>query len=176
MFKIDDMIVYGGEGVCRVTAIGQLDISGPGNDRMYYTLEPIYRDGIIYAPVDVIVRMRAVIGREKAEELVRQIPDMKAETFADRDARRLTDHYKEIMQSYASEDLVKLIKEIYAKNKSEGRKPSQLDERYMKRAEEILHGELAVALGIPKDDVRQYIADCAHKPEAEAPVLQREVS
>ena len=30
-------------------------------------------------------------------------------------------------------------------------------DRYMRRAEELLHGELAVALGIPKEDVKEYI-------------------
>lgn len=32
-----------------------------------------------------------------------------------------------------------------------------MDERYRKRAEETLYGELAVALDIPKDSVEEYI-------------------
>ena len=38
-----------------------------------------------------------------------------------------------------------------------GRKVSQLDERYLRRAEEQLYGELAAALGIDRQDVCAYI-------------------
>ena len=38
-----------------------------------------------------------------------------------------------------------------------GRKSSQLDERYLRRAEEQLYGELAVALGIDRQAVCGYI-------------------
>ena len=33
-----------------------------------------------------------------------------------------------------------------------------MDERYLKRAEELLYGELAVALDIPREEVAGYIA------------------
>ena len=33
----------------------------------------------------------------------------------------------------------------------------RVDERYMKRAEDMLHGELAVSLGIPKEAVGELI-------------------
>ena len=38
-----------------------------------------------------------------------------------------------------------------------GRQPSKADERFRKRAEELLYGGLSVALGIPQDSVPQYI-------------------
>ena len=37
------------------------------------------------------------------------------------------------------------------------RKISQLDERYLRRAEEQLYGELAVALGVDRQEVCAYI-------------------
>ncbi len=57
--------------------------------------------------------------------------------------------------------MVQLIKAAYERCRermAQGSKPSQVDERYMKRAEELLHGELAVALGISRDEVGSYIA------------------
>lgn len=39
------------------------------------------------------------------------------------------------------------------------RKFGQVDERFMKQAEELLFSELAVALEIQRDEVREYIAD-----------------
>ena len=44
-------------------------------------------------------------------------------------------------------------------------KPSQLDERYMKRAEDLLHGELAYALGISKESVPDYITRVIEPPK-----------
>ena len=38
------------------------------------------------------------------------------------------------------------------------KKLGAIDERYMKRAEDLLFGELAVALGIEKHEVQSYIA------------------
>ena len=39
----------------------------------------------------------------------------------------------------------------------------QVDQRYRKKAECLLHGELAVALGIPLDQVESYIQDSMHQ-------------
>ena len=40
-----------------------------------------------------------------------------------------------------------------------GKKPAQVDERYMKRAKELFYGEMAAALGINFKDVELYIKD-----------------
>ena len=64
------------------------------------------------------------------------------------------------MFSHDCEDLVRLIKTVYFKSKKQaekGKKPSQTDQHYMKRAEELLNGELAVALDIKYEDVPEYI-------------------
>lgn len=50
---------------------------------------------------------------------------------------------------------------IYAKKQQQfgsRHKIGQIDERYMKKAEELLYGELAVALEITPKDVPSYIA------------------
>ena len=50
-----------------------------------------------------------------------------------------------------------------------GKKLGLVDERYMKRAEEMLHGELAVALDMTREQVPQFISDTlgdAGEPEA----------
>ena len=50
---------------------------------------------------------------------------------------------------------MQLIKGIYEKGKHA--KLGVVDQRYMKRAEDLLYGELAVALGIERDEVLPYI-------------------
>ncbi len=160
MYSIGDLIIYGGEGVCRVEAVGPLALSDMKSDKLYYTLQPLYRTGTVFAPVEGKVFMRPVISKEEAEGLVRSIPDIREEHLEGRNLRMAGEHYQKLLESHDCADLVQLIKTIYVKQQTAqaaGRKGGQVDERYRKRAEDTLYGELAVALGIPKEDVEGYI-------------------
>ena len=64
------------------------------------------------------------------------------------------------METYDCVDLIKLTMSLYVKKKeaeAQKRKFGAVDERFMKEAEELLFGELAAALDIPREDVRGYI-------------------
>lgn len=77
-----------------------------------------------------------------------------------RGLRAAGEQYQKLLSSHDCADLVRLIKTIYVKQQNDqaaGRKGGQVEERYRKRAEETLYGELAVALEIPKDSVEAYI-------------------
>ncbi len=160
MYGIGDLIIYGGEGVCRVEAVGPLALSDMKSDKLYYTLQPLYRTGTVFAPVEGKVFTRPVISRAEAEGLVRSIPDIREERLEGRSLRLAGEHYQKLLDSHDCADLVQLIKTIYVKQQTAqaaGRKGGQVDERYRKRAEDTLYGELAVALDIPKEDVEGYI-------------------
>lgn len=162
MFCKGDLIVYGNTGVCRVEKIGHLEIQGIDKEKVYYTLTPIYSHGVIYAPVDTQVYMRPVLSKKAADELISRIPCIPEEAYYTRDQRLLSDHYRASFETHQCEDLLQLIKAIYVKGKRlehSGKKPGQIDQRYMKRAEDLLYGELAVALGIPYEKVLDYIQD-----------------
>jgi len=160
MYQPGDLIVYGSEGVCRVEAIGPLRLSDMKSDKLYYTLQPVYRTGTVFAPVEGKVFMRPVISREQAEALVHAIPQVREQQLDRRNLRAAGAYYQKMIASHDCTDLVQLIKTIYSKQQSAqavGRKGNQADERYRKLAEDLLHGELAVALDIPKDEVENYI-------------------
>ena len=160
MYQPGDLIIYGGEGVCRVESVGPLALSDVKSDKLYYTLQPLYRNETVFAPVEGKVFMRPVIGREEAEALVRSIPEIRENRLENRNMRAAGEYYQKMMDSHDCADLVQLIKSIYVKQQSAqaaGRKGGQVDERYRKRAEETLYGELAVALEIPRDKVEAYI-------------------
>lgn len=162
MYVAGDLIVYGDEGVCRVDEIGIPPISGIDRSRQYYILSPLYRSGKVFTPVDTSVYMRPVIDRAEAMALIRHMPEMKPEVPAHQNARELKEYYQATVSTYVCEDLVKLIKTAYTKRKralETGRKVSQIDERYLKRAEEQLYGELAVALDMEREDVPGYIKE-----------------
>lgn len=155
MFQVDDLIIYGGTGVCRVTAVDTRE------GRSFYTLDPVYGTETIYVPADAKVFMRPVLTRAEAEDLIAQIPSIDAESVAGKNLQLLGRYYQEALQSHQCTDLIRLIKTIYNRNNSTGRdtkKPYKLDETYRKRAEDLLHGELAVSLEIPREGVEAYIA------------------
>jgi CarD family transcriptional regulator len=164
VFTVGELIVHGGEGVCRVEAVGLPDIPTVNPDRLYYTLCPLYREGKTYTPVDSGVYMRPVISHDEAVQLIRAIPDVSGGE-PEGDFRARAEHYEQIIKTNDCMGLAQMIKAVYAKQaagRDKKKKLGQIDAKYRKRAEDMLFGELAVALGIERDDVRPYIEEMLH--------------
>ncbi|WP_294372564.1 CarD family transcriptional regulator [uncultured Clostridium sp.] len=161
MFKVDDYIIYGGNGVCRVADIGVPEISRSDIEREYYTLEPIYESGRIFAPVDnEKIVMRKVITKEEAENIIENIPSVEVNWIDDMKERE--NQFKDIIHHYDCSGFVKIIKTLLERKKkcaSAGKKMSTSDANYLKKAKEYLCGEFAIALNIPKDNVDGYIKE-----------------
>ncbi len=160
MYRCGDMIVYGGTGVCRVDGVTTPEFSTE-KDKLYYVLSPLYQDGVIYTPVDTKVYMRPVISAEEAEKLIDSIPQIEAKAYYNDRLHALAAYYEEAIRSHDCRSLLELSMSLYLKKcdmESKKKKLGQIDARFMKRAEELLFGELSVALGIEKDRVADYIA------------------
>lgn len=159
MFKTNDFIIYGKMGVCKIINITVPD--KVSTKQLYYVLEQTEDNCIIYAPVDTKVPMRPIISADEANRLIDMIPDIKAKAYYNEKMMALTQHYKEAIEAFNCEDLIELIKSIYAKKQiaqQQNRKLGQIDGKFMKQAEELLYNEFSYALGIPKDTVPDYIA------------------
>ena len=170
MFQKGDLIVYGNMGVCRVEAVeAPAGLPGAGEKKLYYKLDPVYETGTVYIPVDAKVFMRPILTHAQAEALIGRIPEIEENPCGGKDQQMLAEHYRSLMRTHDCDDLVQLIKTIYGKNRertAQGKKPARTEAEYMKRAEELLHGELAAALGITPEQVPGYIAaEVALKPE-----------
>ena len=162
MYQPGDLVVYGVTGVCRVEDIAQPNLTGANRRRSYYLLKPLQQDGVIYAPVDSEkVRIRPVISKKEAEELIEQIPSIQPGVCRAPTSQALAQHYQNAVHSGDRRDLVEMMKSICAKRvraESQKRRLGMVDERYMKQAERLLYGELSAALGIPFEEVEPYIA------------------
>lgn len=162
MFNIGDLIVYGSTGVCRVREIASHDTRGADKDKKYYVLDPLYQKCVIYAPIDnPKIFMRPIISKEEANKLIDMIPSIRAEAYHTRVLRQLVEHYEASLNTHDCGDLIELTMSIYAKKQylmQQNRKFGQIDERFMKRAEDLLYGEFAAALEIDKADVADYIS------------------
>ena len=149
MFQKGDLIVYGNMGVCRVEAVETpAGLPGAGEKKLYYKLDPVYETGTVYIPVDAKVFMRPILTHAQAEALIGRIPEIEENPCGGKDQQMLAEHYRSLMRTHDCDDLVQLIKTIYGKNRertAQGKKPARTEAEYMKRAEELLHGELAAA-------------------------------
>ena len=65
MYAAGELVVYGGEGVCRVEGVGAPSLPGMDKTRLYYTLSPLYRSGQVMTPVDTQVLMRPLLTAEE---------------------------------------------------------------------------------------------------------------
>ncbi len=45
MFSVEDYVVCGNKGVCKVDRIATLDITGVDKNEEYYILKPVYHTG-----------------------------------------------------------------------------------------------------------------------------------
>lgn len=161
MFKTGDYIHYSSSGLCCVEDITKLEIPGADSSRLYYRLQPLdSRKGTIYTPVDnQKVAMRRALSRSEAEELIDRIPDIEVLTAAtDKEQEQ---SYKNALHSVDCVQWVRVIKTLYQRRQNRvqgGKKPTASEERYFKNAVEMLHEELAQAVGIEPEEVEAFIA------------------
>ena len=162
MYLVGEYIVYGTSGVCKVEAVGSMQMSGVNKDKLYYTLAPLYSKGSkVYTPVDNDkVVMRPVFTKEEAKELIEQIPTIELLWVADK--KRREDIYKAALRTCDCREWIKIIKTLYLRKMSriaEGKKVTVSDGKYLHMAEERLYEELALALDMDKDEVVEYITE-----------------
>lgn len=163
MYNVGDLIMYGGTGVCEVKEITRPNFGGETVDQDYYILQPLYQRGTIYAPVDnEKVFTRPVISAQEADDLISIIPEVHTEIYKSSSTQQLTKHYQSVIDTHKTVDLVRLAKSIHQKMDAahkQNRHLGQIDKKFMKRAEDLLYGELAAALDIPREDILNYIEE-----------------
>lgn len=162
MFSIGDKVMYGVTGVCVVEGITSLKLSGMDRARDYYVLKPLYQSGTIQTPVDNgKIPIRLIMTRDEAEKLVDTIPQVEASICMEKNLSALRNHYQQQISTFDSMDLIRVTKSIYAKKKDAEKRQKKIgmtDEKFLRRAEDLLFGELAVSLGISRDKVVDYIS------------------
>lgn len=160
MFAVGDLVVYGGEGVCRVEKIGPSELRGADKEKLYYTLLPLYRTGQVMTPVDTRVLMRPILTEQEALALVDRLPTLLPEETLPGNVRFLKEYYQKIVTGYDCAEMARLLHTLDDRRRKaaqQGKKPTQMDERYAKRAEDQLFGELAAALRLRREEMAGYI-------------------
>lgn len=166
MFEMGAMLVHPTYGVCKVVQIGQINMKNRKDDRLYYTLIPLYdAKSKLFIPTDSEgLGLRPVMSKENAIKLMTTLKDLEPITVQNEKEREKI--FKEFMHKGSCEDVSRVIKTLYLRKQARltaGKKIVSVDEKYLLMAREKLYGELAVSLGIEKNGVEDYIAQYLEK-------------
>ena len=166
MFDMGAKLVHPTYGVCEVVHIGKINMKNVKDDRMYYTMVPLYdAKSKLFIPTDSEnIGLRPIMTKENALALVARLKDMEPISVQNEKEREKV--FKEMIHKGNCEDISRIIKTLYLRKKARldsGKKAVSLDEKYLFMAREQLYGELAVSLGIEKNGVEDYIVQSIEK-------------
>lgn len=161
MFKVGSKIIYKGD-VCVVKEI-KLQYF---HDTDYYFLSPMSDLSLtIKIPVDSSSSdIRDVISKDDALKLIYSIPNVPVIDALNE--KNMENNYKELIKGRTYKGLIQVIKTTYLRNQTRldnNKKTSEKDTTYLKKAEDKLYDELAVALDIPITDVKSKIVAICQK-------------
>ena len=159
MFEVNDTIVYGTQGVCKVVEITEKDFMGAKKE--YYVLKPVNNKGAtLFAPVNVKAgnKMRRILSKEEVQELIAKMPEEGTNWIPNTNLRKET--YKKIIFNGDHIELIRMIKTLHfqrEKREAEGKHLYLADERFLKEAERILFEEFQYVLELSKEEVVRII-------------------
>lgn len=167
-FKKGDKIIYGGNGVCEIEDIRDISFNHEPAQK-YFVLKPLFvsNSQFIYAPYDnekVRAKMKAVISREEAMELISSLDLSDTTWIEDRNSRKNV--YGSMIAKGDRKDIIQVINNLYAhrlKLGEMGKILNQQDERLLNDARHRIDAEFAVALGINPEEVVDFILKNANK-------------
>ena len=105
--------------------------------------------------------------RDGAEALIAAIPGIEPAICNDTRFNHVDAFYKQLFKLHSCEALVSIVKGLRCRMTDKKTKSSRA-EATMKRAKDILHGELAVALDMDVKEVEPYIINCIAQAKAES--------
>lgn len=158
MFKKGDLLVYQ-KDVCIVEEIKTKYIK----DMDYYILSPLTDKSLKIQIPTTSTAIRKLITKDRVENIIHNI---KSIDILKIDSKNLENEYKQLMQSGTHEDLIKIIKTTYLRNKERldnNKKTTDKDNHYFNQAELYLYNEFSVVLGLSYEDTKKYIIEKVSK-------------
>lgn len=162
MFQVNDMVLYGTNGVCELAGIEKRDCGGKMVE--YYILKPVYTsNSTVFVPVNnlkLTSKMRHVLTKEEIDRMIRSIPESPSEWIADERERK--EKFKDISGRADTFELIQLMEALLEHQKEaagRGKKLHIADERMLREAEKMICDEFAYVLGISREEVPGYITE-----------------
>lgn len=152
MYNIGDYVVYN-KNICVICDLKENYIRGHD----YYILKPLNDDSL---KIDVPVNSDTLRKPLTLEEANALIDDMINILPIESNERFIENEYWKLLSTNSHEDLIKIIKTSYLRNKKRmdnNKKTSSRDSEFLELAEKYLYSELGLSLGLSFEDIKDYI-------------------
>ncbi len=160
MFKINDVVVYGSQGVCEIVDIEEKKIDG--TSKSYFVLKPkVDRGATFYVPTwneKAWGKLRKVMTKKDINTLIDSMPNKTPIWIANESERK--EAYKKILASGDQAAIISMMQALFIYKKereAEGKRLHMSDEHFMKDAEQILYNEWQYVLNVDKAGLMAYI-------------------
>ena len=116
MFEIGDYVLNATNGICKISEIVELDMSGDKQLKSYFLLRPVEEDNDrVYIPVDnADKRIRKVITQDEALAVLDRVPEIEA--LAVNNEKERETRYKEAVRSCEPDSVISLLKCLHIRN------------------------------------------------------------
>lgn len=161
MLKVNDVVLYSTFGACRVRAFCKRKLGETEGDYAVLETQDNPRT-TIYLPLSNPVLMSRVHPVPSAGELLsalHALPDGAGDWVENQDARR--QHCRQDLNSGDSIRLLGMVHSLLSyrlRRTRAGKKLPSTDEQLLREARRLLDGELSFVLGIPREEVPDFVA------------------
>ncbi len=160
MFCVNDVVMYGVNGICKIIEIAQKDFSG--EEKTYYVLKPLYDDrASYYVPVDSRIlteKMHKVLSEQEISTLMKSFRE--EETLWISDEKQRKENYQKAIANGDRLDLLRMIKSLCHEKEERQKMGKNLhlaDEKFLKDAMKLLRDEFHYTMKISEADFMQFL-------------------
>lgn len=157
MYEVGDRMVYGVHGVCRVAGCEERKVDR--RRQRYLVLEPIGQAGSQYmVPTEnqaAMAKLHPLLTRQELEGLLSSPQVHTVSWISDENQRK--QRYREIMASGDRQQMMQMVYTLYRHREAQaaaGKKCHVTDEFFLRDAEKLLIGEMAVVLDLDQEQAK----------------------
>lgn len=162
MYQVGSQVVYGIHGVCAV--VDQEERVVDKKRVTYLVLEPVGQDGSRYLipthNAAAMSKLRKMLSKEELEEML-QSEEVRADGWI-KDENQRKQAYRDLISCGDRAKLMCMVHSIYQHKKMQdnaGRKCHLCDENFLRDAEKLLTGEIAIVMDMDQKEAKNYLKE-----------------
>ena len=162
MYLIGEKVVYGAQGVMEVVDVTEQTMGDV--TRKYYVLKEYSSasTSLTYVPLDneaLVSQLKPLLTKEEVIATIRTANERGPLEWIEENRVR-SEAYKRILATADRVQLLMMIRSVSetgVRRETEGKKNFIADENIMKKAQKTINAEFSLVLGIPEDEVEEFI-------------------
>ncbi len=164
--KLNEYVIYRKNGICQIVDIIEQNFCGQGK-KEYYVLKSVYDDNVkVFVPLgsELEKGLKKIFSVDEIHALI-EAAELLDNEWIDNSKQRAA-MFETILNSGDTKQILWMLKAIsgYKKELEEqNKKLKAYDTKYLALGENVVSGEFAFALGIPRKEVVQYIVNYIEK-------------